>query len=132
MSDMYGAVKSNTFKVKDPNTFEAWFTTHVRFGENIQLWRDTSDSFSFGGYEQYPVAFPNTPWSDDKDSTEWDLEEFGKEMAKRLADDSYLQVIAGGNEKLRYVSFSILIIFPNGEAKFKVFSSDDDHREDIV
>ena len=118
MSDMYGAVRSNTFKVKDPATFREWFTTNTQFGESIELWEDADGTFSFGGYEQYPNAYPRMPrWYEDengdeveRDDTEWNLEEFAAAMRAYLCPGEEFRVLAAGHEKLRYVSATHLIV----------------------
>jgi len=58
MADMYGAVRSNIFKVKDPDAFIQWFEENVRFGDDIQIWKEDDQAVSFGGYEMYPSAWP--------------------------------------------------------------------------
>jgi len=117
MSDMIGAVRSNTFKVKDVKAFTDWFNENVKFGEEVQLWPNSTDTgMSFGGYEQYPNAYPRRyegNVEEDADSVEvveWDLEEFATEIRKHLLPGEEFRVLAGGHEKLRYVSFTHLII----------------------
>jgi hypothetical protein len=71
MADMYGAVRSNWFKVKDSAAFRAWFESRVRFGSEIEVWsegydgRTGADVVAFGGYEQYPSAYPMMPGEPD-------------------------------------------------------------------
>ena len=118
MSDMYGAVRSNWFKVKDPAEFRDWFEANVWFGYEVELWigRDPANPHlvAFGGYEQYPSAYPRRLFDvDDDDADEpdtWGLDEFAAEIRKRLQDGEEFRVLAAGNEKLRYVSATHLII----------------------
>ena len=109
MADMYGAVRSSYFKVKDPAAFRTWFTENCHFGGNIELWVD-SDSVSFGGYEQYPNAYPMKPYDDNGNQQEWDLDEFATEVRKHLAQGAEFRVLAAGNEKLRYVAATHLVV----------------------
>lgn len=128
MADMHGAVRSNYFKVKDPEAFKAWFDQSVRFGDNIQLFIEPElifDNSNFSaeptegdirctlaGYEMYPSAFPGKPQDeDDSDpSTTWDLDDFAAIMRTHLLPDETFRVLAAGNEKLRYVAATHLII----------------------
>ncbi|MBA4282129.1 hypothetical protein, partial [Ralstonia sp.] len=88
MADMYGAVRSNWFKVKDFDAFQEWFDARVKFGDEIELWKGEDGTVAFGGYEQYPSAWPNHPPedSDDEDDTfggdivQWGLEEFAAQL----------------------------------------------------
>ncbi|HTU23414.1 MAG TPA: hypothetical protein VMG10_35590, partial [Gemmataceae bacterium] len=58
MADMYGAVRSNVFTVKDVAKFKEWFAGY-RFGAEIELFLNEAERHvSFGGYEQYPSAYP--------------------------------------------------------------------------
>lgn len=117
MSDMYGAVCSNVFKVKDVNAFKTWFNENVSFGSEIELWGD-DEGVSFGGYEQYPNAYPMTvptedEYDDFQDPEEWDLEAFAVEIRKHLLPEQELRVLAAGHEKLRYVAVGHLVIGHN-------------------
>jgi hypothetical protein len=108
MADMYGAVRSNTFTVKDVEKFKAWFEAY-HFGCEIELFlREEERHVSFGGYEQYPSAHPRR--FDGEDLIDADLEAFAEELCEHLEPGEVFSVTAGGHEKLRYVSFDQLII----------------------
>lgn len=138
MSDMYGALRSNEFKVKDVEAFKKWFEKY-RFGEEVEVWgditgmggsEDYSGTISFGGEEQYPNAYPMMAIDEDdgfeEDTTEADLQVFADELRQHLQPGEVFQVVAGGNEKLRYVGFSELIIAEDVEApSFQAYYSDD-------
>lgn len=117
MADMYGAIRSNEFKVIDRPAFVKWFNESVHFGHNIELWADADDgvTVAFGGYEQCPSAWPckvldaNDPEVDDPNEA-WRLHEFAAELCKYLAPGVEFRVLAAGNEKLRYVTVTQLII----------------------
>lgn len=124
MSDMYGAVRSNSFKVKNVEAFRAWFDNFV-FGNEIEFWvnetnEDGSGTVSFGGYEQYPTAYPRYRVYEDPEATgedDWfDIEEvpeldaWASELRMHLVDGEVFQVVACGNEKMRYVSYSELLV----------------------
>lgn len=112
MADMYGAVKSNTFRVKNLAKFKKWFDENASFGGEIETWFDSKDNCSFGGYEQYPSAWPHVPYDPETDNVdrEWDLEAFAKELRPHLRKGEVFQVVAAGHEKLRYVAAGVLFI----------------------
>lgn len=116
MADMYGAVRSSYFKVKDPEAFKAWFSENCYFGSDVSLWDDTEEGFAFGGYEMYPSAYPRFPANDEEcnDINDWDLEAFAKAFAEQLVPGQNLVVVAAGNEKLRYVSAQRLTVMSDG------------------
>jgi hypothetical protein len=137
MADMYGAVRSNEFKVKDVAAFKTWFDGY-HFGDEIDLWIENSvhDSFataSFGGLEQYPTAYPRiTAYDEDDEDVDIaeveyaDLQTFADELRQHLLPGEVFQVVAGGNEKLRYVGFNELIIAEDVETpSFQAYYSDD-------
>ncbi len=111
MADMYGAVSSNWFVVKDVEAFKAWFEKY-HFGEDIELFpcEDNLRTLSFGGYEQYPSAHPRCYDEMEENYEDVELKQFALELAEHLEEGEVLSVVAGGNEKLRYVSYDQLII----------------------
>jgi len=124
MADMNGTVSSNDFKVKNVDAFNEWFDSTM-FGDEIEVWVDTNDdgtgSISFGGYEQYPTAYPKGPVFDDPELTNLeedaysieevdDLQSWADELCKHLMDNERFLVVAGGNEKLRYTGFDSLMV----------------------
>ena len=110
MADMYGAVRSNWFKVKDPSAFKKFFKEKCYFGGEIELFYQDPDIFAFGGYEMYPSAYPRFPNDCDRDWEEWALTEFADEIRKHLCDGQEFRVLAAGDEKLRYVGVQHLVI----------------------
>ena len=126
MADMYGAVRSNSFKVKDVEKFKAWFAAYY-FGYDIELWVDDEQEriLSFGGYEQYPSAHLRR--FDGDDVIDADLQAFAEELCRHLEEGEVFSVTAGGHEKLRYVSFDQLIIAQQHpkDPLYEHYSSDD-------
>lgn len=127
MADMYGALCSNYFKVKDPDAFKKWFDKSVRFGDDTHLYiapqllfdaNDVTAEPTLGpvrcilrGYEMYPNAFPGWPQTEDESDTDgWDLDAFAAIMRTHLLPDETFRLLAVGNEKLRYVQATHLII----------------------
>lgn len=127
MADMYGTILSNTFTVKDVAAFRAWFAKYY-FGDDIQLFiREGERHVSFGGELQYPSAHPRIR-NDDDDMVDVNLSAFSAELCEHLAEGEIFNVVAGGNEKLRYVSFDQLIISEAHTDKpyYRSHSSDSD------
>lgn len=110
MADMYGAIRSNWFKVKNVDKFTKWFNKSVVFGGDIEVFDDQVGVVAFGGYEQYPNAYPMRPVKGGEDQEEWDLEAFAKAVRKHLLPGEEFRVLAAGNEKLRYVAATHLIV----------------------
>ena len=110
MSDIIGPILSNAFRVKDVAQFKAWFARYY-FGDGVDLFEEEgSDYLSFGCQDEFcPSAFPRVR-DDDNNSEEVDLAVFAAELCKHLADGEILNVVAGCNEKLLYVSFDQLVI----------------------
>jgi len=129
MADMYGAVRSNVFKVKDAEKFRAWFAESCVFGDEIELWEDEANLFAFGGYEAYPSAYPRrlAPEPEaDSETPEWELAAFAGAIRRHLAKGETFQVVSGGHEKLRYVGAQVLIVPPKGKPIFLSLYSDAD------
>lgn len=133
MSDMYGAVKSNTFKVKNLAKFKKWFDENASFGSETQTWFDAKDDCSFGGDEQYPSAWPNKPYDpeSENDDLQWDLEAFAKELRPHLQKGEVFQVVSAGQEKLLYVAGGVLFIDATRAVYLNV-GSDADMRKNIL
>jgi hypothetical protein len=129
MADMYGAVCSNVFQVKNVEKFKEWFAQY-HFGQNIELFMSNKEQHvSFGGYEQYPSAYPRIMDEEENEFIEVNLNAFAKELCEHLEPHQIVNVVAGGNEKLRYVSFDQLIIaqeYPNSPY-FSSINSDDNN-----
>ena len=110
MADMYGAIRSNEFKVRDVASFLAWFT-QFHFGYAIEVWADRETrEVSFGGYEQYPTAYPRVLDGDGYYEEVEDLTAYARAFAAHLEPGEVVNIVAGGHEKLRYVSFDQLLI----------------------
>ena len=126
MADMYGAVRSNVFTVKDVEKFKGWFEGY-HFGHEIELFIDEEErQVSFGGYEQYPSAYPRRLDSEGFPA-DAGLVAFAQELCAHLEPGEVFSVTASGHEKLRYVSFDQLIIAQEHpkEPLYEHYSSDD-------
>lgn len=111
MADMYGALRSNFFKVKDVEKFKEWFAKY-HFGDDVEVWveNETERSVGFGSYGMYPFAHPRIRDEEEDELVDADLNVFAKELCEHLEAGEVFSVTSGGNEKLRYVSYDQLII----------------------
>jgi hypothetical protein len=138
MSSMYGAVSSDWFEVRDVEAFKAFFETYVLFGDEIEIFihPEKKNFVAFGGYEEYPYAHPRCDMDiaedapehyvfedeDDGLSVGWDLDSFADAMREHLVANEQLKVVAAGNNDLRYVGASMLIV-SHHEHRFERFSA---------
>jgi hypothetical protein len=130
MADMYGAVSSNNFTVKDVEAFEEWFDGY-HFGEDVTLFKNEENlgTLSFAGYQQYPSAYPRQYDEEAEDYVEVELKQFAMELVEYLEEGEVFSVVGGGNEKLRYVSYDQLIIakaYPEHPI-YRIVTSEADH-----
>lgn len=147
MADMYGAMRSNEFRVKNVEAFRAWFENYI-FGDETAFWVDKlnddgSGTVSFGAEEQYPSAYPRfkkydvedglVPDEDDDYDIEGvpDLDAWAEELKAHLADGEVFQVVAGGNEKMRYVAYSELLVAKDIEKPVWISVYTDDDQETL-
>jgi hypothetical protein len=126
MADMYGAIRSSEFQVKDAEAFQKFFEENCYFGGETNLWIVDEDTrtFAFGGYEQYPSAYPRLPFSEESPAEhvgEWGLAAFAKAFHEHLAEGHNLVVVAAGNEELRYVAAQRLTVHSDGTGTFDEF-----------
>lgn len=110
MADMYGTICSNTFSVNDIEAFKNWFKQY-HFGQDVRLFIDGDNKHvSFGGHGQYPSAFPRI-WNDEEENyDDTDVVQFSQELCEHLSKNEFVNIVAGGNEKLRYCAFDQVII----------------------
>ena len=129
MSDMYGAVRSNVFMVRDPAAFRDWFAQY-RFGDDIELWQE-GEAFAFGGYEQYPSAHPKVDVGEGE-LDEANLDQFAAELRQHLQDGEVFLVVAAGHEKLRYVAYSEMIVRQDHDTPVFMARGSDDLRQAVI
>jgi hypothetical protein len=130
MADMYGAVSSNAFTVKDVESFKAWFEKY-HFGHDVTLCvhHEELREVHFTGYEQYPSSYPRKYDEETEDYVEVELKQFALELVEYLEEGEVFAVVGGGNEKLRYVSYDQLIIakaYPEHPI-YRIVTSEADH-----
>ncbi len=109
MADMYGALRSNWFTPVDVDACKRFLNEEVSFGDT-EIFDHGDGRLAIGGELQYPNASPMTPMDDDGNYVEYDLEAFATAMRKHLAPGEQFRVFAAGNEKLRYVAATHLVV----------------------
>lgn len=131
MSDMYGTICSNKFKVKDIALFKEWLGNYY-YGDSIEIEIDDSaiNLVSFAGHEQYPTAMPRVHDGDDG-IEDADLQVFSEGIASHLCVGEIFSVLAWGSERLRYVCGDRLIISQGQPAKpiLEYWTSEASHEE---
>lgn len=108
MANYECVTRSNYFRVKDPEAFKE-FMSRVYGGDAIDLWENKQEDdtllFGFGVFGDicgYCAA--------DGDDEDGDYEAFCAELQKYVAEDDAIIILESGNEKLRYVTGSAVII----------------------
>lgn len=119
MANYISAIRTNYFRVKDPDAFYEFMSRVQGWEEDPELWEKKNDDgtlrFGFGCYGDilgcYPEGFD--PEEDDPDPDEcYDL--FLSELTEHVADDDAILIIEGGHEKLRYVVGRVTVITKDG------------------
>ena len=111
MANYCCATRTNYFRVKDPDAFRT-FMSNVHTDEGrLDIWEEEKDGhtvFGFGGYGQ----ILGIPIYDDPDECpyDYDYEEFVNGLADHIADDDAVIVLESGNEKLRYLVGSAMVV----------------------
>lgn len=105
--------RTNYFKVKDNEKFKE-FMTHV-YAEDLEVFhkkdKNGNELYGFGGYGGISGYFNNENEYEDSDEA-WDnaYDNFIDGLAKQVAEDDAILLFEVGNEKLRYVVGSVVVI----------------------
>lgn len=128
MANYNATIRTNYFRVKDPDAFRKFMQT-VAAEDTVHVWEGQKKAesgeeitlFGFGVYGSiYGVNAPNENNADgpeDDDDCDLDYDEFTAGLQKHVADDDAIILFEAGNEKLRYVCGSATIITSN-EVRF--------------
>ena len=117
MANYCCAYRTNYFKVKDNEKFKE-FMTHV-YAEDLDVFHKTdkngNELYGFGGYGGISGYF-NDENEYENDDEAWDnaYDSFIDGLAKQVADDDAILLFEVGNEKLRYVVGSVVVITSKG------------------
>ena len=105
--------RTNYFKVKDNGKFKE-FMTHV-YAEDLEVFNKKDENgnelYGFGGYGGISGYFNNENEYEDSDEA-WDnaYDNLIDGLAKQVAEDDAILLFEVGNEKLRYVVGSVVVI----------------------
>ena len=109
--------RTNYFKVKDNEKFKE-FMTHV-YAEDLEVFHKKDENgnelYGFGGYGGISGYFNNENEYEDSDEA-WDnaYDNFIDGLEKQVAEDDAILLFEVGNEKLRYVVGSVVVITSKG------------------
>ena len=96
MTNYISAFRSNKFKVKDKEAFNAWMGGFI--GEdNMEVWDESDGTVGFGWYDHMPLQRYDEAKDENEDAN------FMEELSKHLAEGEVAVVQEIGNEKLRYL-----------------------------
>lgn len=119
MAEYNCTVRTNYFRVKNPDTFRD-FMAHVQGNESpIELWENTDDSghpvFGFGCYGSIFGYVEDADEEDEDADIAYDT--FIDALSCHVAEDDAIIIFEAGNEKLRYVVGSATVI-TNKDVKY--------------
>ena len=113
MANWYGATRTNYFKVKDEQRYQALFNRLKGDEDTVEDFTRITDGETWHAFGCYSDIFfmPETINDDDEPV---DFQEFLKSIADILTDDSCFVITCIGNEKLRYLTGVCQMAFPDG------------------
>ena len=129
MSDMYGSMISNNFRVKDAAAFLEWADRYV-LGEEVSIHTieehdDGTATMRIAGNDHYAQAWPKRSTDTDiDDDTAVEPEDFAAELAAHLCEGEIAYIMAGGDESERVMITSELAV-TTGRYAYRCASSDD-------
>lgn len=115
MANYYGKVRTNYFRVTDKDIFYKLIGNLVS-DDSVEVWDKTINGetyFVFGSYSDinYKVYELDSEYEDDY---EYDMNVFYNEMQKIIHPDDALIITEIGNEKLRYLGATAIVITSKG------------------
>lgn len=116
MANYCCAVRTNYFHVKDPEAFRKFMKKVVACEDNVSVWEEKDNAgntvFGFGCYSSIlgVLVHEEECDEDDYDYDDYDFNEFVYGLSELVADDDAIIILESGNEKLRYVTGSALVI----------------------
>lgn len=109
MANYCSTVRSNYFHVKDAESFKEMMSHVYGCEDTVELWEEKDKNgnsvFGFGVYG----GISGIRYSDDDDD-DFSYDAFIDMLQKCVADDDAIIILESGNEKLRYVVGSAIII----------------------
>lgn len=120
MANYCCAIRTNYFHVKDPDAFREFMDKVVACEDSVNVWEDQDRAgktvFGFGCYSQILGIPVHTEGDgvDDDDFEDYDYNEFVSGLSELVAEDDAIIILESGNEKLRYLMGSALVITSTG------------------
>lgn len=115
MANYYSSARTNYFRVKDVDAFNAWFKEFEKSGaEAVKDARENTFAILFGQESGVPSSRQN---GDDFDEIDFDEIDFMSELSEHLADDEVAILQESGAEKLRYIVGYAVAINNKGERR---------------
>lgn len=117
MANYYGTTRTNYFHVKDADAFRSFMSKVVVDEDSIHLWEDTDRDgnlvFGFGCYGSI-LGLPPEDVDDENDfDFDFDYDEFIDKLSEHLVKGDAAIIVEIGNEKLRYLTGSAMIVTEN-------------------
>ncbi len=113
MANYCCTVRTNYFHVKDEEEFRALMARVYGCEDSVELWEDKDDDgktvFGFGVYGGIS-GVRNAQDDENEDCDDSAYDEFIDGLQKCVADDDAIIILEAGNEKMRYVVGSAIII----------------------
>lgn len=111
MANYYCTYRTNYFRVRDPEAFEALMQKVS--GEDFHFWKKQDNAgrllYGFGGYGNYYLENP-----DSGDAENYDLADGADDLfdalRRHIAPDDSIIIFESGHEKLRYVTGCATVI----------------------
>ncbi len=112
MANYCCAVRTNYFHVKDPEAFRKFMDTVVACEDSVSVWeekdKDGRTVFGFGCYSSILGVLPEGVEEDE--DFDYDYDEFVNGLADHVAENDAIIILESGNEKLRYLVGSAMVI----------------------
>lgn len=123
MANYECVTRSNYFRVKDPEAFRK-FMSRVYGSNKVNLWeqKDKEDRLVFGfGLFGGIGGYASEETADDDDLEEYtDYDLFLDGLQQHVAADDAVIIVEGGNETLRYIIGSAVVVTRNAIEYFDV------------
>lgn len=112
MANYCCATRTNYFHVKDPEAFQRFMDGVVSCEDSVSVWSETDRDgdlvFGFGCYS--PILGVKPEDADQDADFDYDYDEFVNGLADHVAEDDAIIILESGNEKLRYLVGSAMVI----------------------
>lgn len=124
MANYCCAIRTNYFHVNDEEGFRGFMSGVAGCEDSVDLWekKDLSGNtlFAFGTYGGISGVINPTEDADDEADDDAAYDAFIEGLQKFVAKDDAIILLEAGNEKLRYVIGSALVITKDGTEYFNI------------